>query len=119
MAKDSEHGWRPDILPPGPWVATENRVFAADGEEIGVATRASSRWRKSANWTALALASVPRLANACKVMLLNHKIRAFLRANDPKAMSQMIEAVVDVYPDIFRKITDADHEEDKIAAGRP
>jgi len=44
------------LLPPGPWEHKGNRVYAADGEEIAVATRASPRYRNVCDNTALFIA---------------------------------------------------------------
>ena len=48
-------------LPPAPWTVRGNRVYAADGEEIAVATNASPRWRKHSDATAQVLAAAPEL----------------------------------------------------------
>jgi len=48
-------------LPPAPWTARSNRVYAADGEEVAVATNASPRWRKCSDATARLVAATPDL----------------------------------------------------------
>jgi len=80
-------------LPPGPWAAKGNRVYSSDGEEIAVATNASSRWRGRSDWTAQAIAGLPDVVRACMVVLMDRRIRVFLRENDPKAMEQMVRAL--------------------------
>lgn len=50
-------------IPPTPWTARGSRVYAADGEEIGVATKASPRHRKTTAATAAMCAAAPELAD--------------------------------------------------------
>lgn len=49
---------------PKPWTVKGNRIYAADGEEIGVATKASPRHRKAAEATAALMAAAPDLREA-------------------------------------------------------
>jgi len=51
-------------LPVGPWTAKGTRVYAADGEEIAVATKASPKWRGRAEDTAYMLSSSPDMYEA-------------------------------------------------------
>jgi hypothetical protein len=51
-------------LPPLPWSARGNRVYAADGEEIAVATKASPKHRATADATARRIAAAVSLAEA-------------------------------------------------------
>jgi hypothetical protein len=53
------------MTPPAPWTAKGNRVYAADGEEIAVATKASPRWRATADETATLIADASRLESRC------------------------------------------------------
>ena len=55
-------------LPPGPWSAVGNRVYAADGKEILVATKADPRWRQIADETAIAAASLPAVVTAIRAI---------------------------------------------------
>jgi len=51
-------------FPEGPWTAKGTRIYAADGEEIAVATRASPRYRGCAGKTARLIAAAPEMYEA-------------------------------------------------------
>lgn len=54
-----------DILSaPAPWTVKGNRIYASDGEEIGVATKASPRHRTRAEATARLMGAAPDLRYA-------------------------------------------------------
>ena len=55
-------------LPPAPWTAKGNRVYAADGEEVAVATNASPRWRECSDATARLIAASAKMYLALQVI---------------------------------------------------
>ena len=71
-------------FPEGPWTAKGTRIYAADGEEIAVATRASPRYRGRAGKTARLIAAAPEMYEALDL------VRGYIRDGN-SSMVQVVE----------------------------